>query len=96
MDFFNKKRENHHHLDPLIEFETNIANQGVEKYYNLIFSNDNQHKWVKNGACQLKVLDFQTVSSEHERYQASSSMVGKTWNFIAYYWISCLSNLKDC
>jgi hypothetical protein len=34
----------HHHLDPWIEFETNIANQGVDKYYNLDFSNDNQHK----------------------------------------------------
>jgi hypothetical protein len=27
----------HHHLDPLIEFETNIANQGIDKYYNLNF-----------------------------------------------------------
>ncbi len=68
----------HYHLDPLIEFETNIANQGVDEYYNLNFSNDNQHKCVKNGACQLKVLDFQTIANEHERYQTSSSMVGKT------------------
>jgi hypothetical protein len=35
----------------------------------------------------LKVLDFQTISNEHERYQTSSSMVGKTWDFISYHWI---------
>jgi hypothetical protein len=39
--------------------------------------------------------NFQVVSSWCQKHQMSSSMVGKTWNYVFYNWIPCPSNIGD-